>query len=309
MFRKKGNSEFNVENDFFLPLECEYAPTPQESVTSKRKLCIVKNSNFFPLNDTSYSSQNNSINDKNSQSSYGSMKTVGNSYSNRSIPVKLNETRGGRWDSIHNDSIFNSNCHPNNKNYSSPFHKNILSKNYNDKAESDLSKNNKKSDTLRPGTACFVLSIADKDVIEFNMDIQAPFVDLLSGVTLEKCSLTLNEINKKLFNTLYDFRVSKHNPEENLIELILPNCVDLLHLFEEIEILTTSCDEVFERSTFINTIEFIVHDIWVETLTRNLCLFHMLDADLKCCRDKYIICKLKGRFSSTNIMGLSLIHI
>lgn len=74
-----------------------------------------------------------------------------------------------------------------------------------------------------------MLNTADEDVIEFSFDDNVPYAELLSGATLEKCSLTLNEINKKLFNTLYDFRVSKDNPEENLVELILPNCVVLLN--------------------------------------------------------------------------------
>ena len=149
-----------------------------------------------------------------------------------------------------------------------------------------------------------MLNTADEDVIEFSFDDNVPYAELLSGATLEKCSLTLNEINKKLFNTLYDFRVSKDNPEENLVELILPNCVVLLNFFEDIELLADSSDEAFEKSTFINTIEFIVHDIWVETLIKNINLLQMLDADLKCYNDKYIICKLKGQYPSTNIVDI-----
>ncbi|CAI4658552.1 BAP_1a_G0038090.mRNA.1.CDS.1 [Saccharomyces cerevisiae] len=297
MFRRGDNSNFNVQNSFFLPLEYEY--TVKDNVPSRKKSSV----GFFPLDDSLFTSKNNSGHHKSEQFHRGNAETIRSQFGTDAVPIRIDE-KEGKWDRIQDDDSSNLNYQINNSNDPASSGKYSQSIDCNHIAESKFSKKNGNIDSLRSNSATFMLNTADEDVIEFSFDDNVPYAELLSGATLEKCSLTLNEINKKLFNTLYDFRVSKDNPEENLVELILPNCVVLLNFFEDIELLADSSDEAFEKSTFINTIEFIVHDIWVETLIKNINLLQMFDADLKCYNDKYIICKLKGQYPSTNIVDI-----
>ncbi|QHS75046.1 Spo77p [Saccharomyces paradoxus] len=301
MFRKEDNSNSNVQNNFFLPLECEY--TIQDSLPSKKKYGMIESTNFFPLNDSLFTSPKNSESHNSGQPRHGNIKFVTSRCCTDTVPTRI-DMREKKSDNIQDDGLFSSNYHDVNRNVSAPSNKDSQSKDYSYIAESIFLRKNENLDNLCSGSTTFVLSSADEDVIEFSFDDNVPCVELLSGATLEKSSLTLNEVNKKLFNTLYDFGVSKDNPEENLVESILPNCVALLNIFDDIELLTSSCDEIFERSTFINTIEFIVHDIWVQTLTKNINLLQTLSADLKWYKDNYLICKSKIQYPSTNIVEI-----
>ncbi|CAI4046876.1 hypothetical protein SKDZ_12G3660 [Saccharomyces kudriavzevii ZP591] len=303
MFSKRDGSNINLENNFFFPLE--YGFGLKDSLSSKEKHSVGANTSFFPLEDASPPSQDSSIDHEGSQPKYDSIETFGNRHFARSSPTQL-QSRGRNQERIQQGRILDWNCPPTHREDSTSCGGNSESNECDRTAESNSFGMNKKHfETSRTNLTSYVLSIEDEDVIEFDFNDEIPCcVDLLSGATLEKTPMTLNELNKKVFNSLHEFRTSKDNPEENLVELILPNCVALLNLFDEVELSVDPSNDVFEFSTFINTIEFIVRDIWTKTLRKNLNLVQALDIDLEGYKDKYMIDKLNGHCPSTSIVGI-----
>ncbi|CAI4048202.1 hypothetical protein SUVZ_12G3650 [Saccharomyces uvarum] len=309
MFHKKVNPNFNLKKNFFLPLE--YGDTSRDSQFSKEKSSQEASTSFFPLDDTSSTSEDSSVTPQSNLIHYDGIETVENPNFARSAPINYPK-KEGKWASIQRDGNSN-NRDIDSGDESAPCDENDESEksyceeylHYSKKFNS--SKKKKYLESVCSNRTSFILNLEDEDedVIEFDFNDKVPCcIDLLSGATLEKSSLTLNELNIRLFEALHMFRLSKDNPEEKLVEVILPNCVTLLDIFGETELLSDCRDDIFESSTFLNTIEHIVQDIWVATVTKNLTLLPTFNSYLELYKDRYMICKVKGWRPSTNIVEI-----
>ncbi|KOG98015.1 Spo77p [Saccharomyces eubayanus] len=302
MFHKKVNPNYNLKRNFFLPLEHDCSSrgsrVPREDPSPEAS------SSFFPLHDTLFTSEDSSMTPKSNLVHYVGIGTVENRNFAHTAQTDFPK-KEGTWISIQRDGNSNSNRTTDSRDENDESKKSYCKEylHHSKKFSSSKKKNNLES--IRLSKTSFTLNLEDEDVIECDFNDKVPCcIDLLSGATLEKSSLTLNELNIKLFDTLHRFRVSKDNPEEKLVEMILPNCVTLLDIFDESELSSSCCDDIFESSTFLNTIEHIVHDIWVETLTENLTLFPTFNSYLELYKDRYMICKVKDRRTSTNIVEI-----
>lgn len=309
MFHKKVSPNFNLKKNFFLPLEYDYSL--RDTPFSKERCSQEASTSFLPLDDTSSTSEDSSVTPQSNLVNYDGIGTVENRNFALSAPRNCPKKKGN-WASIQRDGNSNSSRDMDSRDESAPCDgddesdKSYCKEYLHYSRKFNSSRRKKFLESVRSSRTSFILDLEDEDIIEFDFvnDKVPCCIDLLSGATLEKSSLTLNELNIKLFDTLRKFRVSKDNPEEKLVEAVLPNCVMLLDIFGETELLSNCCDEVFESSTFLNTVEHIVHDIWVDTVTENLTLLPSFNSYLELYKDRYMLCKVEGWRPPTNIIEI-----